>query len=138
MPVDPSEVSTGGDVTDRRHNLQLGRTLIDGGDAGVAIDTLARVILHEAGAAMNLDAVVGILIGEFGCHTLSQRGERVGETAELFRLLLLIDRKFAFFGDIVIDFVHIHKTACRHKAARATHRVWPSSPRESRLRRGIL
>ena len=37
-----------GDVADGSHCLEVRRALVDGGDAGVAIDTLAGIFEHEA------------------------------------------------------------------------------------------
>jgi hypothetical protein len=51
-----------GDVADGGDDLQLGGTLVDREDAGVAIQALASILEHEARTAMHLNAVVGVLV----------------------------------------------------------------------------
>lgn len=58
-------VCTGSDVADCSHYLQLGCAFVDRCDAGVAVDAFAGIIFHEARAAVNLNAVIGILIAVF-------------------------------------------------------------------------
>ena len=50
---------------------------------------------------MNLDTVVGVLVGIFGVHTLGQRCEGVGHLGEAFLLLTFFGRQLAFAGDVV-------------------------------------
>ena len=82
------QISAGGDALHGGHHLQLARALVDGKDARVAVEALARILFHEAAAAMHLDAVVGALVGVLAGVELDQRGEDVGDAGGRDRLRL--------------------------------------------------
>ena len=94
-------------MADSSYDLELSSTLVDRSDASVAIDSFASVILHESGAAMDLDSVVSILVAELRRETLGEWSESVGEFGEFLSLLAFLDREFAFLGDIVVDFINV-------------------------------
>ena len=54
-----------GDVADSSHYLKLGCAFVDRCDTCVAVDAFAGIIFHEARAAVNLNAVIGVLIAVF-------------------------------------------------------------------------
>ncbi len=120
LTLDPVEICAGSDVADSRHNLKLSGSLINRGDTCIAINLLACIIFHETGTAVDLDAVIGILIAEFRCHTLCKRGEGICKTAVEFSLFLLFYFKFALFGDIIVDLIHVYETRAgiKQRAAR--------------------
>lgn len=108
--LDERSIGAGGDVAYGCHYLQLGRAFVDGGDAGVAVDALAGVVLHEAGTAMDLDAVVGVLVAVFAAHALGHGGQGVGELGVLLHLGALLGSEAALAGDVLVSLVHVDET----------------------------
>ena len=60
---------------------------------------------------MYLNAVVGILVGVLGVHTLGQRGEAVGQFGVELLLLALLGCEFALAGNVVEGFVDVYVAA---------------------------
>ena len=107
--LDLVEVSARGDVADGGNHLQLGRTLIDAGDAGVTVDALTGVVTHEAATAVNLHAVVGVLVAELARHALGQRREGVGQAVIGLHGLALLGGEGALTADGLERLVHVDK-----------------------------
>ena len=59
---------------------------------------------------MDLDTVVGVLVGILRVHTLCQRCERVSQLSETLLLLTLLRCQFTLTSDVVQRFVNIHVT----------------------------
>ena len=85
VSLDLFEVSARGDTLHGGDDLELAGTLIDGEDAGVAVEAFAGIFLHEATATVDLDAVVGTTVGELAGVEFDERGEDVGDTGGRLR-----------------------------------------------------
>ena len=95
-------------ITDGSHDLQLSSALVNRSDSGISIQPLAGIFHHETGAAMNLNAVIGILVGIFRIHSLGKRSERIGKTGICLLLLTLLRREGAGHGNVVQSLVYVH------------------------------
>ena len=93
-------------------NLKLGSSFIDGCDTGIAVNAFAGIILHEAGTAMDLDCIVGILVAIFAAKTFCKRSACIGQFGVGFCFLTLFRSQRAFFCDVIVDLVDINKTRC--------------------------
>ena len=102
------EVRTVGDIADGGNHLQLRRTLVDRGDAGIAVVALDGVVHHKARTAVNLDGVVSVLVAIFRVHALGEWRERIGQFAEVLLFHALLRREFAFAGDVVKRLVDVN------------------------------
>ena len=94
---------------DRRNDLQLRGALVDVHDAGVAVEALARIVLHEARAAVDLNGVVGQLVGILRREELDQRGEAVGQAVVELHLLALLGFERTFVRDVHVLLVDLHE-----------------------------
>ena len=103
-----SGIRTVGDVADSGYRLQLRSTFVDAGDTCVTINALTSIFQHETGTAVNLDAVVSVLVGIFGVHTFGQRSERIGQFGIFLLFLTFFRGQFAFAGDIVQCLVDVY------------------------------
>ena len=61
---------------------------------------------------MDLDAVVGVLVGILRVHTLGQRREAVGKLAKLLEFLLLLGSEFALTLDVLEALVDVNVAGC--------------------------
>ena len=61
---------------------------------------------------MNLNGIVGILVGILGVHTLCQRSEGVSQTCIFLLLSTLLGSEFALAGNVVESLVDIHIACC--------------------------
>ena len=105
-------IKTIGHITDGCHGLQLSCTLVDACNACVAINTLASIFQHETTTTVNLNTVVGVLVGILGVHALGQRCEGIGQTLILLQFLAFLCSKFALACNIFQCFVNVHITGC--------------------------
>ena len=95
-----------------RHNLELGGTFVDGGDAGVAVQALASVFQHVAGIAVHLDAVVAVQVGVFGVHALGQRIASRSQLVVQLQLGLFLVGELAAAFDIFKGLVDVYVAGC--------------------------
>ena len=107
-----SQIGASGDVANCRYHLQLGCSLIDVHDACVAIESLAGVVAHEAATAVNLDAVVGGLVGILTRRSLRQWSEGVGKAVVALHLGALLGSERALTRNLLPNLVYIYKTRC--------------------------
>ncbi len=105
-------VGAGVDVREGGNRLQLRRAFVNRSDACVAVQALASVFEHVAGAAVNLDAVVGVQVGVFGVHTLGERSAGAGELVVKLHLGLFFVGQLAFAFDVFEALVHVHVAGC--------------------------
>ena len=110
VTLDLFEIGALGHVVDRRHDLQLRRALVDIHDTGVAVEPFAGIILHETRTAVNLDRVVGHLIGVLGREEFQQRREAVGQFVVVFHLLALLRFERTLVRDMSVLLVDLHET----------------------------
>ena len=96
-----------GHGVDSRDDLQLRSAFIDIHDARVAVETLAGVILHEARTAVDLDSVVGLLIGVLRREELDKRREAVGKAVVELHLLTLLAFERTFVRDMAVLLVNL-------------------------------
>ena len=61
---------------------------------------------------MNLNGIVGILVGILGVHTLCQRCEGIGKAGVFLLLGALLGSELALAGDVVESLVDIHIACC--------------------------
>ncbi len=105
-------VGAGGDVRERGNRLQLRRAFVNGGDACIAVETLASVFKHVAGTAVNLDAVVGVQVGVFGVHALRKRRASRGEFLVQLEFCLFFVGELAGALDVFEALVDIDVAGC--------------------------
>ena len=96
-----------GNVVDSCHDLQLSRTLVYVHDAGIAVETLAGVVLHEARAAVYLYRIESHLIGILRSEHLGQRREAVGKAVVELHLGTLVGLQRTLVRDMVVLLVDI-------------------------------
>ena len=96
-----------GHGVDRRHDLQLRGTLVDIHDTCVAVEALAGIVLHEARAAVDLDGVVGLLVGVLRREELDERREAVGQAVVELHLLTLITFERTLVRDMAVLLVDL-------------------------------
>ena len=75
-----------GDVADGGVELDLSGALVDGGDAGVAVEAFHLVVAHVAAAAEDLEGVVADLVAHLGGVVFDEGGEGGGEALEVAAL----------------------------------------------------
>ena len=93
-------------------DLQLRCTFVDAEDSSIAVEAFTGVFFHESAAAVDLDAVVGALVGVFTGHQFGERREAVGITQGGFHGLTLFGSEGADFGETVIAVGEVHLTCC--------------------------
>ena len=71
-------VRSGGDVADSCHYLQLSRSFVDIGNADVPVEALTSLVFHIPTTAVDLYAIIHVLIGELGAKSLTDRCEGIG------------------------------------------------------------
>ena len=105
-------VGAGGDMREGGNRLQLRRAFVNGGDACVAVETLAGVFEHVARTAVHLDAVVGVQVGVFGVHALRKRRASEGELLVTLEFSLLLVGELAGALDVLEALVDIYIAGC--------------------------
>ena len=103
-------ILSGGYAADGCHYLQLGSSLIDIGDAGIAHIPLDRVVLHEARTAVDLQGIVSDLVGILAGKQFLQRRVNIGKFLVFLHLGAFLLVEGTFFGNVVIRLVHVHET----------------------------
>ena len=84
--TDLGQICAGGHIADGGHGLQLGRTLIYSGNPCIAVDPLDGILLHIAGASVNLNGIVCVLVTVLAGHHLQHGSEHIGVALILHRM----------------------------------------------------
>ena len=95
---------------DRRNDLQLRGSLVDVHNACVAVQPLAGIVLHKTRSAVDLDGVVGQLVGVLRREELHQRRETVGKAVVELHLLTLLRFERTLVGDMAVLLVDLDET----------------------------
>lgn len=112
------EERAGRHVADGGHHLKLGRTFVDVGDAGIAVNPFDGIVLHVARTAVYLYGLVGKLVGIFTGEHLAERREGIGELVIGLHLALFLGRQRTFLAYLRPALVYLDETAVSYSIAR--------------------